>query len=158
MIQSIDVTYRGEQMIGRKLVTRWVWAVAVLAAIFSFPGRSSAQNSCRAADSLSARTVTDFKSLLSSADSFDIRIKASLGIAGTSANKVSYVTTASVCNSAASALNAYSATPGQARSVYVWKLGNFYAVEDPADQNPGSYRALVLYTSQWVFKSAFAPN
>ncbi len=145
-------------MIGRKSVSKWTSAVLVLAATFSFPASSSGQSSCRAADSLSARTVTDFKNLLSSADSFDVRIRSSLGIAGTNANKVSYVTTASVCNSAGSALNAYSATPGQARRVYVWKLGNFYAVEDPADQNAGSYRALVLYTSQWVFKSAFAPN
>lgn len=145
-------------MIRRNLVSRWAQGVLPLAAILSFPGSSSAQSSCRPADSLSARTVRDFKSMLSSTDSFQVRIRTSLGIAGTAASKVSYNTTASICNSAASALNTYSGTPGQARNVYVWKIGNFYAVEDPADQNPGSYRALVLYTSKWVFRSTFAPN
>lgn len=136
----------------------WLSGPLALALLCGLTGTGSAQSNCRAADPLSARTVTDFKNLLSSSDSFDVRIRTSLGIAGTAASKVSYVTTASTCNSAASALNVYSATPGRARSVYVWKLGNFYAVEDPSDQNPGSYRALVLYTSKWAFKSAYAPN
>jgi len=129
-----------------------------LAFICGLTSAGVAQGTCRPADALSARTVTDFKSLLSSSDSFDARIRTSLGIAGTGVNKVSYVTTANTCKSAAAALNVYSATPGRARSVYVWELGNFYAVEDPADQEPGSYRALVLYTSTWAFKSAYAPN
>jgi hypothetical protein len=108
---------------------------------------------------LSARTVRDFKNMLSSTDSFQVRLRTSLGIAGTAANKVSYNTTASICNSAASALNTRSGTPGRARNVYVWKIGNFYAVEDPADQSPAfSYRGLILYTSQWVFRSAYATN
>jgi hypothetical protein len=42
--------------------------------------------------------------------------------------------------------------------VYVWKVGNNFAVEDPADEDPGSYRAVFLFSSKWAFKSAWAPN
>ena len=72
-----------------------------LALICGITSTGVAQGTCRPADVLSARTVTDFKSLLSSSDSFDVRTRTSLGIAGTAANKVSYVTAANTCKSAA---------------------------------------------------------
>ena len=132
-------------------------ALIVVAATLGFMQTAQAQG-CRPADSTSATTTRVLKDYVTSTDSFTVRMRNGLGIAGTPANKISYNTTSATCRSAATALNAHFGTPGVARTVYVWLIGSNYAVEDPANQQTGAYRAVYLFTSKWVFKSSWAPN
>lgn len=133
------------------------WTLVAGAVLIAYPGSSFAQ-ACRPADSTSARTTRDLKAYVTSSDSFTVRLRNSLGIAGTPANKISYATDSKTCNSAVTALNTHSGTPGRSRQVYVWKVGSDFAVEDPSDNDPGSYRAVIFFTSKWVFKSSWAPT
>ena len=55
-------------------------------------------------------------------------------------------------------MNGYDNTPGIARTAYVYKLGNFYGAEDPAQNDTGSYRGIIMFTSMWAFQSAYATN
>ena len=134
-------------------------ACLVLAMALVFGSRGMAQSSsCRPADSLSARTTSQLKDYVTSSDSFTVRLRNGLGITGTSANKISYNTNSKTCAAAVTALNTHSGTPGRARTVYVWTVGNNFALEDPTDEDPGSYRAVFFFSSKWLFKSSWAPN
>jgi hypothetical protein len=137
---------------------RWK-ALTVSAVILGLTGAAHAQSSaCRPPDVESSRTTSTLKDYVTSTDSFTIRLQNALGITGTPVNKISYSTDPRTCSSAVTALNSRFKTPGLARSVYVWIVGGSYAVEDPSDQLPGGYRAIILFTSKWAFKSAWAPN
>src|SRR4051812_41444696 len=117
--------------------------LAAALATLSFAASALAQGtSCRAADSLSARTTRELKDYVTSTDSFTVRVRNSLGITGTSANKISYNTNSTTCKSAVTALNNHSGTPGRVRTVYVWAVGSNYAVEDPTDESAGFPRAV----------------
>jgi hypothetical protein len=141
--------------------TGWIHrtAVLVLVATCSLTLSGLAQTtSCRPADSLSSRTTAELKDYVTSSDSFTVKLRNTLGITGTNANKISYNTNSTICTSAVTALNTRSGTPGRARRVYVWVVGSNYAVEDPADEDPSGYRVVSLFTSKWIFKSGWAPN
>lgn len=146
--------------LGRTVVV-WltVAGVSVLALSGCFAGRLAAQASaCHSSDSTSVRTIRDFKDLVSSSDSFVVRVRTRLGLPKMPTSKVSYVTASQTCSAAVTALNSYFNTPGTARTVYVYKLGNSYGVEDPAATADGAYRGIVIYTSTWAFQAAYAPN
>jgi hypothetical protein len=142
----------------RRGLLRSLIAAVLGAAVALTSAQLAMAQSCRPADSLSSRTTSLLKDYVTATDSVTVRVAKSLGISGTSANKVSYNTSSSICSAAVTALNSKSGTPSRARSVYVWVVGTNYAVEDPADEESGFYRAVLLFTSKWVFKSAWAPN
>lgn len=144
----------------RRMIPRaFLGGACVVSMIVSFTTPTLSQTtSCRAADSTSARTVGDLKNLVTSSDSFTVRVRNGLGLPTMPASKVSYSTDSRTCNSAVTALNTYFATPGRSRAVHVYKIGSYFGVEDPTEQNPGSYRGVVIYDSKWVYKSAWAPN
>jgi hypothetical protein len=70
-------------------VVQGLAAALVVIASASIPAGSAAQSSCPPADATSARTVTDLQDLVTSSDSFTVRIRTSLGLPVTAANKVS---------------------------------------------------------------------
>lgn len=128
------------------------------ATVGSSQGAQAQASACRAADDISERTTSLLKSYVTSTDSFSVRLRNTLGLTGTASNKISYSTDSRTCSSAVSALNTRFATPGRARTVYVWKVGTNFAVEDPSDQLPEGYRSVLFFTSKWAFKNAWAPN
>ena len=133
--------------------------VLLVPALLNFTQSAEAQSSaCRPPDAISDQTTSLLKNYVTSTDSFTVRIRNSLGIAGTPTNKIAYSTDSRTCTSAVTALNNRFNTPGRARKVYVWNVGTNNAVWDPADQLPGGYRSILLFTSKWAFKSAWAPN
>jgi hypothetical protein len=160
--QSMNASFPSAKEGGRVFrhtrVVQGLAAALVVIASASLPASSAAQSSCRPADATSARTVTDLQDLVTSSDSFTVRTRTSLGLPVTAANKVSYATDTRTCNSAVTALNGYFATPNRARTVYVYKVGSYYAVEDPGEQQSQAYRGVIIYDSKWGFKGAWGPN
>ena len=71
------------------------------------------------------------RSLVVETDTVALEMRAAFQLQATTSNKVTLVTRASTCASAAAALNAVAGTPGTVRQVWVYSLGNNYAVEDP---------------------------
>jgi hypothetical protein len=132
-------------------------ALIMVAATLGLMQTARAQG-CRPEDSTSATTTKVLKDYVTSTDSFTVRMRNGIGIAGTPANQISYNPRSATCRSAVTALNAHFGTPGVARTVYVWLVGSNYVVEDPANQQTGAYRAVYLFTSKWVFKGSWGPN
>jgi hypothetical protein len=132
------------------------WALVLV--VSSATPTLSQTTSCRAIDSTSARTVGDLKDLVTSSDSFTVRVRNALGLPTMQASKVSFVTDSRTCNSAVTALNTYFSTPGRSRVVDVYKIGTYYGVEDPTERSEGAYRGVVVYDSKWVYKTAWGPN
>src|SRR6185312_2498551 len=75
-------------------------------------GLAAQASSCLPADSTSVRTIRDFKDLVSSSDSFTVRLRTRLGLPSMPTSKVSYVTASQTCSAAVTALNGYDNTPG----------------------------------------------
>ena len=136
----------------------WVSVVFLVVLLSSTHDAEAQSSSCRPPDAISDETGALLKRYVTSSDSFDVKMRNALGIAGTQAKKISYSTNAGTCSSAVTALNALENTPGRARQVYVWNVGTNFAVWDPANQLSQGYRAITLFTSKWAFKSNWAPN
>ncbi len=133
-------------------------AVTLVVAISPAHHLAAQTSNCHAADSTSVRTLANFKKLVSASDSFTVRVRTRLQISSMPVNKVSYVTSAQTCAAAGTAFNTRYGTPGVAHNLYVFKLDKDYAVEDPTETGNGAYRGILIFTSAWVFKSAYAPN
>ena len=86
-------------------------------------------------------------------DSIAVAFRTAFQLQATTANKVALVTKTSTCASAATALNAVRNTPGVTRQVWVYTLGNNYAVEDPTIPVPamGEY-PIYFFSNTWVSK------
>jgi len=102
--------------------------------------------------------VQDFRDVVTSTDSFTVRVRTGLSLPVTTASKVSYVTDSKTCQSALAAINTFYNTPSRSRALYVYKIGTYYGVEDPIGETGETYRSIVIFDSKWVQKSAYAPN
>ncbi len=98
------------------------------------PAVSHAQagSGCRAPDSVKVPAHLEYlTSIVVGTDSVALETRAAFQLQATTSNKVALVTRNSTCASAAAALNTVAGTPGVVRQVWVYTLGNNYAVEDP---------------------------
>jgi hypothetical protein len=78
-------------------------------------------------------------------------------LAAAALNKASLVTKQATCVAAVNALNALRQEPGVVRQVWVYALGNNYAVEDPAIViPPGVYRPIYLFSGNFAYKRTLA--
>jgi hypothetical protein len=86
-------------------------------------------------------------------DSVAVNFRTALQLQATNANKVSFVTEGSTCASAATALNTVRGEPGVVRQVWVYALGNNFAVEDPSIpiHSAGTY-PIYFFSNNWAAK------
>jgi hypothetical protein len=147
---STQPTQRGLQLL------RWTVSALVIALIA--PASVVAQSSgCRPADTMTVpKRLAYFRSLLTTTNPARIAVRDSLGLSAASASKINLVTKASTCVSAVNALNAQRQETGKVRQVWVYTLGNNYAVEDPADQDPDQYTLIYLFSNTHVYKRTLA--
>lgn len=94
-----------------------------------------------------------FKGLLADTDTTSVNFRSAFLLQQVAVNKVSLVTKASTCASAATAVNTVRGTPGVIRQVWVYALGADYAVEDPTISEPAAGAIpLYLFNGTWVAK------
>lgn len=120
------------------------------------PATMSAQSGsgCRQADTDNVpRRLAYFKRLLSGTDSSSVAFRTAFQLQAVAVNKVSLLTKAATCASAANAVNAVRGSPGVVRQVWVYALGSNYAVEDPAIPVPAlGDLPIYLFSGSWVAK------
>ena len=107
---------------------------------------------CRPADAVSSRTLQTLVQIVTSTDSADMAFRDSLGLEPTTASKVALVPDTRTCQAAVGAFNSLFSSPGAVRSVFTYKIGNFFGVEDP-DQPRGEYRAVAIFDRRWAYKN-----
>ena len=146
---SIQCVQRGLQRL---------WAALMLTMIAWAPPSLVAQSSgCRPADTVAVpRRLSYFRDLLTTTDPARVAVRDSLGLSATNVNKINLVTKNSTCVNAVNAMNTQRQQSGKVRQVWVYTLGNNYAVEDPADQEPGQYRLIYLFSNSNVYKRTLA--
>ena len=127
----------------------------VLAALLSLACNvAAAQGSsgCRPPDTVSVPTHLQYLTrFLVCTDSLAVGFRDAFKLQPTTANKIALVTKNATCLAAASALNAIAGTPTAVRQVWVYTLGNNYAVEDPSiadEPDPGEY-PIHFFDRQW---------
>jgi hypothetical protein len=116
------------------------------------PGHAQALSTdCRAADQERVPHMLGyFKELLSTTDSTERAVRDSLGLSATPPAKIKFVTKRTVCVQAAKALNALLGQPGVGRNLWVYQLGDNYAVEDP--DIPGRRYELFVFSETFVYR------
>jgi hypothetical protein len=107
---------------------------------------------CRAADPAAAATIHTLQALATSTDSADVLLKQSLRLSLLQPGEVSLVSSEATCRRAAAELDRLSPSRLSGRRVYVYRVGQDFAVEDPA-AFPGEYRGVAFFTSDWTYKS-----
>lgn len=135
----------------------WIALGAVgLLSLAAAPAAAQASG-CRPADTLYVpRRLSYFRDLLTTTDPARVAVRDSLKLASASASKINLVTKTSTCTSAVTALNTQRQEAGKVRQVWVYSLGNNYAVEDPTDQSPGQNRLIYLFSNSNVYKRTLA--
>ena len=94
-----------------------------------------------------------FKGLLADTDTTSVNFRSAFQLQQVAVNKVSLVTKASTCASAATAVNTVRGTPGVIRQVWVYALGTNYGVEDPTISEPAAGATpIYLFNGSWVAK------
>jgi len=110
---------------------------------------------CRPPDALTARTLTRLRELATSTDSLEGASRDSLRLRPVPAQQVVLVQHGPACAQAVAALNRALATPGAARTPYVYAFGPWFLAEDPA-VGGGEYRDLRIYDQQWTYVATMA--
>ena len=115
---------------------------------------ASANSGCRPPDSFFVQARLDyFRMLLTSTDSALVAARESYGLSVVGANRINLVTNMSTCLSAANALNTQRGEAGTSRLVWVYALGNDYAVVDPdIPPVPGESDPIYLFSHNWTYK------
>ena len=112
-----------------------------------------ASSGCRPPDSFFVQARFDyFRILLTSTDSAQVAARDSLGLSKVSANKVNLVTKQTTCVNAVNALNTLLGESGTNRLVWVYALGNDYAVVDPELVPPPKNTPIHIFTRNWTYK------
>jgi hypothetical protein len=95
------------------------------------------------------------RDLISGTDSTSAQFREAFELQRASADEVQWVTKPSVCEAAVVAVNEVAGTPGRARRVWVYTLGEAYAVEDPSlawTEPLGSEYPMYLFDQAWRSK------
>jgi hypothetical protein len=110
---------------------------------------------CLPADSVTTQTSPLLDSI---ANGLTVEMRAtrdSLGLPATSNVRSSVVTQNTTCTKAASTIDSIAGTPPSGRRVYVYKLGKFYAVEDP-NRTAGGWRQIAFFSSSFAYQGSLA--
>lgn len=115
----------------------------------------AAVSACRAADTIIVPVrLVYLKDFMSSSDPEYSLARDSVGLASQSAAKVKLVTKSTVCQDGVNALNILLETPGAVREIWLFALGNGYAIHDPSiPPVPGEPAPLYIFNSQFSYKS-----
>ena len=120
----------------------------------SAPGRTP-PGQCLPADSITAQTMPLLDSIANGLTADMQATRDSLGLPMASNVRSSVVTQNTTCTNAAAAIDAIAGTPPSGRRVYVYKLGKFYAVEDP-NRTAGGWRQIAFFSSAFAYKGSLA--
>ena len=117
---------------------RFIRVLAVSIAVLVLPTTAQSQSTCRAFDSLSTSIVAEIlrytTATTSSPDAYNVRL--ALDIPNTSS--VSLVTSSQVCGKARTAfVNEFAANGAVSAQLYVFAVGNAYAIVDPGYKYDG---------------------
>jgi hypothetical protein len=112
----------------------------------------TAVSRCREADPAAAATMHTLQALATSTDSADVLLKESLRLSLLTPDDVSLVSSEATCRRAAAELDRVLPSRLSVRRVYVYRVGQDFAVEDPVAFS-GEYRGVAFFTSDWTYKS-----
>ena len=109
---------------------------------------------CRAPDTVIVPSrLAYLKELMSQSDSGYKEPRDSLGFSSQNANKVKLETNVAKCQSGVNALNAILETPGQTRAIWLFALGNGWAIVDPdIPPVPGQPDPLFFFGTEFNYK------
>jgi hypothetical protein len=119
-------------------------------------GQASPESACQPAAPESVEPHLEYlRELMSAIDSASIEDRKAFDLEWAAASEVRWLTQGSVCAAAVTAVNQVAGIPGRVRRVWVYSLGNAYAVEDPSLQwtEPlGSGYPMYLFDRKWRSK------
>ncbi len=119
-------------------------------------GQVAPESACQPAAPESVEPHLDYlRALVSAVDSGSVAAREAFELQWAPADEVRWVTKPSVCAAAVAAVNQVAATPGRARRVWVYSIGQAYAVEDPSlewAENGGSEYPMYLFDRGWRSK------
>lgn len=126
--------------------------LAVLVAGCAYPLTAQSTSGCRAGNAESARALRVLTNLVTTTDSAESAYRTSVGLQSTTSSSVSLATDKKTCQSGATAFNTIGETPGAVRQVFVYKVGTYFAVEDPGFGTEGEYRSLPTFDRRWAYQ------
>ena len=135
------------------------WAVMTLASLLATatPSRGGAQSACRAASDTAAVLKSYLSDLVTTADSSRASLRAKFGLPAIDSTRIIAVTDPRICRKLVDAMNATFRTLGLARQIYVFRVGETYAVQDPTHP-VGEYTPTVVFDGQFHYTgSVLAP-
>ncbi|HET6781308.1 MAG TPA: hypothetical protein VFH67_04370 [bacterium] len=119
-------------------------------------GQDPPESACHPAAPESVEPRLEYlRELISATDSASIADREAFELQWAAAGEVRWVTKASVCTAAVAAVNRVAGTPGRARRVWVYSMGQAYAVEDPSlgwTEPLGSAYPVYLFDRKWRSK------
>jgi len=81
-------------------------------------------------------------------------LRESNGIPNSTADRVVQVTDARTCRQALDAMNAVLETPARPRELYVYEVGDEYAVQNAVATPGAHYHPVLFFTKDWVLRVA----
>jgi hypothetical protein len=111
---------------------------------------AAAPASCLPADAYSANLVSFFAQLVTSADTADATLRNKLKLSAVPASQVSLVTDQRTCQNAIQGMDRALQPQTPTASAYVVKVGESYAVQDPADR-AGEWTPAVVLDSKFNY-------
>ncbi len=117
--------------------------------------RDAAVSACRTADPIVVPSrLAYLKRLMSSPDSVYKLARDSVGLVSQNAAKVKLETKTAACQNGVNALNILLESPGAVRQIWLFGLGNGYAIHDPSiPPEAGEPDPLYIFDSQFSYKS-----
>jgi hypothetical protein len=140
----------------RKLLLRPVTLLVCSTGCASAVSGDRAASACSPASEASVAPRLEYlRTLASDSDSVYVVGRKAFELERVLARKVAWITTPSVCAAAVAAVNQLTGTPGRVRQVWVYSLGQAYAVEDPSlgwTEPTGSPYPIYLFDRNWRSK------
>src|SRR5262245_8909734 len=135
---------------------RLVAVVLYSSACASKVGQAAPESACQPAAPESVEPSLDYlRALVSDGDSESVAAREAFELQWAPAHEVRWITKPSVCATAVAAVNEVAGTPGRARRVWVYSIGQAYAVEDPSLEwagNDGADYPMYLFDRAWRSK------
>jgi hypothetical protein len=104
-------------------------------------------------DERAAAELEYLDSLATSLDPEQQEWRDTLRIARTTSDSVSFVEDESICGAARAAIDLLEGQPGPVRPLYVFMVGSYFAVLDPA-LPAGEFTRVVFFTRDWEYVAA----
>lgn len=133
------------------------WFLAGVVLLTALSARAGHAQSCKPADSRTASMLADFRRIADTTDASQIPLRTKLKLPAVPAAQIFVVRDESTCARAQQAVdslihstNPNSPHPMPARALYVIRIGDVTAVNDP-NGKAGEYAPLDLFDPAWVF-------